>query len=73
MEGGGRRITVTYGPQYTVAVVYAPAGHEYICFEPMTAITDGANLAHQGKYPELQSIPAGGRWTESFWVRASGI
>ena len=29
--------------------------------------------AHEGKYPGLQTVPAGGKWTESFWVRASGI
>jgi aldose 1-epimerase len=53
----------------------APAGQtrDFICFEPMTAITSGVNLAHEGKYLGMQSVPAGGRWTESFWVRASGI
>jgi aldose 1-epimerase len=68
VEGGGRRITVTYGPKYTVAVVYAPAGHDYICFEPMSAITNAFNLAHAGLYEELQSVPPGGAWRESFWV-----
>jgi aldose 1-epimerase len=71
VEGGGRRITVTFGPRYTVAIVYAPAGHEYICFEPMSAITDGFNLAHAGVYGELQSVPPGGVWRESFWVELS--
>jgi hypothetical protein len=27
----------------------------------------------RGPYKELQSIPAGGRWEESFWVRPSGF
>jgi aldose 1-epimerase len=72
VEGGGRRITVTYGPKYTVAVVYAPAGHDYICFEPMSAITNAFNLAHEGIYPELQSVAPGGVWRESFWVELSG-
>jgi aldose 1-epimerase len=72
VEGGGRRITVTYGPKYTVAVVYAPAGHEYICFEPMSAITNAFNLAHAGLYSELQSVPPGGMWKESFWVGVTG-
>jgi aldose 1-epimerase len=71
VEGGGRRITVTYGPKYTVAVVYAPAGQEYICFEPMSAITNGFNLAHAGVYAELQSVPPGEVWRESFWVGIS--
>lgn len=44
----------------------------YVCFEPMAGITDALNLAHKGLYKELQSIPAGGVWKESFWVRPSG-
>jgi aldose 1-epimerase len=68
VEANGQRITVTYGPKYTVAVVYAPAGRDFICFEPMAALTNGFNLAHAGKYKELQSIPAGETWRESFWV-----
>jgi hypothetical protein len=39
----------------------------------MTAITSGVNLAHDGKYGAMQSIAAGERWTESFWVRAGGM
>jgi aldose 1-epimerase len=73
VEGGGRRISVVYGPKYTVAVVYAPPGKEFICFEPMSAITDAFNLAHAGIYKELQSIPPGGTWRESFWIVPSGF
>ena len=62
-----------YGPKYAVAVVYAPPNQNYICFEPMAAITNGVNLAHEGKYPDLQMVPPGGRWRESFWVRATGM
>jgi aldose 1-epimerase len=68
VEGGRERITVAYGPKYTVAVVYAPKGQDFICFEPMAAITNAFNLAHEGKYPELQSIGTGGTWRESFWL-----
>jgi len=71
VEGGGRRITVTYGPKYTVATVYAPAGHDYICFEPMSAITNAFNLAHAGVYGELQSVAPGEIWRESFRVEFS--
>lgn len=70
VEGGRERLTVSYGPQYTVAVVYAPRGQDFICFEPMTALTNGFNLAHDGLYGELQSIPAGGTWKESFRLAA---
>jgi aldose 1-epimerase len=69
--GGQERITVTYGPNYRVAVVYAPQGRDYICFEPMAAITNAFNLAHRGVYTELQSIPPGSTWRESFWVTPS--
>ena len=73
VEGGGKQIQVIYGPKYAVAVVYAPPNQNYICFEPMAAITNGVNLAHEGKYPDLQMVPPGGRWRESFWVRATGM
>ncbi len=68
VEGGRERITVTYGPKYTVAVVYAPKGQDFICFEPMAAITNAFNLAHAGLYKDLQSIPPAATWTESFWL-----
>src|SRR5580658_191476 len=73
VEGLQEKISVIYGPKYTVAVVYAPAGRQFICFEPMSAITDGFNLAHAGVYKELQSIPPGGTWRESFWIVPSGF
>jgi aldose 1-epimerase len=40
----------------------------FICFEPMAAITDAVNLNQAGKYPKLQSIAPGGTWEESFWI-----
>lgn len=40
LSGGGRRIEVAFGPEYPVAVVYAPADDDVICFEPMTAPTN---------------------------------
>jgi aldose 1-epimerase len=72
-QGRRERITVTYGPKYTVAVIYAPAGHDYLCFEPMAAITNAFNLAHAGVYNELQSIPPGSTWRESFWIKPEGF
>jgi aldose 1-epimerase len=73
VESKGRRIEVAFGPRYRVAVVYAPPGENYICFEPMTAITNGVNLAHEGKYPDLQTVAPGGQWHESFWIGTSGF
>jgi aldose 1-epimerase len=51
----------------------APADRTFICFEPMAAVTNALNLAHRGLYKELQSIPPGGTWRESFWVTPSGF
>ena len=73
VEARGKRIEVEFGPKYTVAIVYAPPGQDFICFEPMSAITNGINLAHEGKYAGLQTVAAGGRWSESFWVRTKGF
>jgi aldose 1-epimerase len=73
VEGGGRRVSVIYGPKYSVAVIYAPPGKDFICFEPMSAITNAFNLAHAGIYKELQSIASGGTWRESFWIHAGGF
>ena len=73
VEGVREKVTVVYGPRYTTAVVYAPPGRHFICFEPMSAITDAFNLAHEGRYQELQSIPAGGRWKASYWIEPTGF
>jgi aldose 1-epimerase len=42
---------------------------DFIAFEPMVGITDSMNLAQKGLYKELQSVPPGGTWQESFWIR----
>jgi aldose 1-epimerase len=73
VEGKRERITVTYGAKYPVAVVYAPPSREFICFEPMAAITNAFNLAHAGVYKDLQSVPPGGQWKESFWITPTGF
>ncbi len=73
IRAGSKRIEVLYGPRYQVAVIYAPPNQPFICFEPMTGITNGANLAHEGKYGELETVAPGTTWRESFWVRSSGF
>lgn len=70
--GKQQKVSVVYGAKYPVAVVYAPPGRGFICFEPMTGVTNAFNLGEQGKFP-LQSVPAGGSWRESFWIRPSGF
>jgi aldose 1-epimerase len=71
--GTRQRVDVVFGPNFRSAVIYAPRDRNFICFEPMAAITDAMNLAHRGLYHELQSIAPGGTWHESFWVRPSGF
>ena len=88
VKGRKQELDVVVGPNYRAMVVYAPrpqpaaAGgaapspaqsRNFICFEPMAGITNAMNLAHKGTYKELQSIPAGGTWQESFWVRTRGF
>ena len=73
VEAGEKKIEVTYGPKYQVAVIYAPPHQNYVCFEPMAAITNGVNLAHDGKYPALQSVAPGATWREDFWIRGAGF
>jgi aldose 1-epimerase len=50
----------------------APATKGFIAFEPMAAITNALNLSHRGVYKDLQSIPPGGSWEESFWITTKG-
>ncbi len=74
LAGGGKQIEVQYGPKWQVAQVYVPKDRKAVtCIEPMAAITNGPNLAHEGKYSQLQMLAPGATWRESFWVGASGL
>ena len=78
IESGGKKVEAIFGAKYPVAVVWEPPPppgetRDFICFEPMTGVTNAVNLHHDGKYADLQIVGPGGKWTESFWVRASGI
>jgi len=55
-----------------VAGATPPATKGFIAFEPMVALTNALNLSQKGTYKELQSIPPGGSWEESFWVTTKG-
>jgi len=72
-EGVRERVTVAYGPRYSTAVVFAPKGRDFLCLEPMSAVTNAFNLAHAGVFPNLQTIPPGGEWRESFRIVPSGF
>jgi aldose 1-epimerase len=43
-----------------------------IAIEPMAGISNSLNAAQEGTYTELQSVPSGGSWQESFWLRPTG-
>jgi aldose 1-epimerase len=78
IESAGKVVETLFGPSYPVATVWLPRAPEgqtrdFICFEPLSAIINGVNMAHDGKYPGLQIVPTGGSWTGTFWVRARGI
>ena len=73
IDGNGPKISVIFGPKYRNAVVYAPPGREVVCIEPMSGPTNAFNLAHEGKYPDLQSVPPRGAWQESFRIQAEGF
>jgi aldose 1-epimerase len=75
VKGKSERVEVAFGPNYKAVVVNAQAGpgSKVICFEPMAGIIDALNLAQKGVYKELQYIPPGQRWKESFWIKPSGF
>jgi aldose 1-epimerase len=73
LEAASRKVSVRFGPKFPIAIVYAPQTRNVVCFEPMTGLTNGFNLAHEGVFKNLQSIPPGGTWTESFWIQPSGF
>jgi aldose 1-epimerase len=78
IEAEDKKIEILFGPKFPVAVIWQPAlppgqASGFICVEPMTGPTNAINLNHAGKYGELQTIPAGGKWIESFWIRATGF
>ena len=81
VTGRKQKIEVAFGPKYTTLVIFSPSGagrgggppRNFICFEPMTGITDAMNLAHKGLYKDLQIIAPHQTWQESFWIRPSGF
>jgi len=73
VAGKREKLDVVFGPNYRAAVIYAPKGRQFICFEPMAAITNALNLAQRGGYKELQYVQPGQTWRESFWIRPAGF
>ena len=83
LRGRSQRLDVVLGPNYRAVVIYAPrpasslagdvAARNFVCIEPVAGIINALNLAHKGLYQDLQTIPPGEIWRESFWIRASGF
>ena len=73
VRGKSQQLDVVLGPNYRAAVVYSPKASAFIALEPMVGITNSMNLAQKGLYKDLQSIPPGGSWQESFWIRPRGF
>jgi aldose 1-epimerase len=73
VSGKRQRIDVQFGRNYRAAVVWAPKPQNFICFEPMAAITNGLDLAQKGIYTDLQHVAPGGTWRESFRIAPRGF
>ena len=68
LEGAGRRIELIPGRGYPFAQLYAPADHDLIAFEPMTAPTNALLTAG----PTLSVIEAGGSHEAVFALEIAG-
>ncbi|MBZ5659668.1 MAG: aldose 1-epimerase [Acidobacteriia bacterium] len=83
VKGKSQQLEMLFGLKYNTVVVFSPkpldlanragAIPNFICFEPMAGITDAMNLAYRGLYHELQMLPPGEIWQESFWIRPNGF
>ena len=80
LKGKVQQLDVLLGPKYKVALVYTPpipanatGNRGSVAIEPMAGVTNSMNLAHKGLYKDLQSVPPGGSWEESFWLRPKGF
>lgn len=73
VRAGQQSLAIEYGPGYEVAVVYAPKGRDFLCVEPMTAITNAFNAAAAGWYKGLPTIAAGQSWSATYRIRPTGF
>ena len=81
VKGKSQQLEVLFGPKYNTVVVFSPGAipgnpaqdPNFVCFEPMAGITDAMNLAYRGLYHDLQMLPPGEVWDESFWIRTAGF
>ena len=73
MTGRRQRIDVEVGPNFKTILVLSRPNEPTVAFEPMAAISNALNLTQKGLYKDLQSIPPGGSWEASFWIRPRGF
>jgi aldose 1-epimerase len=81
IKGAKQQLDVLIGPKFKTVLVYLPAlsasnpalSRGSVAIEPMAAVTNALNLAHKGRYQELQSVPPNGSWAESFWIHPRGF
>ena len=75
VRGKSESLTVEYGHDFPVAVVYAPTGADqsFLCFEPMSGVTNAFNLAHAGRYDDLPWIAPDETWEGSFRIVVEGF
>jgi len=86
VKGKRQQLDIMVDPNWRALVIFSPnpnttgqggqggqSDPNFIAIEPMAGITDAMNLAHKGLYKELQSIPPGGSWNASFWIKPSGF
>jgi aldose 1-epimerase len=59
---------IGFGKQYRVGVVFAPRTGNFVCIEPMCAITNALNLSRRGLCESPASVEPGKCWEEEFWV-----
>ena len=67
LEGGQRNLAVCFEFGYPYAIVWAPAGRDLICFEPMTAATN----ALASGWPELICVEPGESYVARFSILVS--
>ena len=69
LEGGGRRISVSFERGCPFAIVWAPPGSDLICFEPMAAATNALATG----WPELKLLQPGESHVLRFAIEVGGV
>jgi aldose 1-epimerase len=67
VSGGGRTLGVEFLEGYTHAQVFAPAGQDLVCFEPMTAPANALR-----SHDDLRLAPPGEPFTAAFRITVDG-